>query len=374
MEKFLKKLYKKYLDFERKYYFGDAKFFFGVEKLKLNKKILKKFYENYERTPFLEFLQDIKYIIYSKNVFDFAIEKAKEEWDLWYYLKFLEKEKIIRIKRTGSISLIKIELKKIFPRPKTEKQIKEKIEKKLKIKVKQTQPVINLFKKFTEFRVKAKWDQLPISVDSAIFVVKKILDHLPLNKKFLFVGDDDFVSVILTLADSKIECKVIDIDEQLLESLDILASKFNLKIETEKVDLRKQKLLKEKFIGFLVNPVYTEEGVKEFIKYGISQLGKEGGIVFLEVGDEALGNRFLFLQKFFAKENLIIKEIIPNKIYYPWNILHREDKVITKRFSSMFDKKIILKSPRLGALLYIFDYIPFKVSRVKFKKPIYSYL
>jgi predicted methyltransferase len=306
MEKFLRKLYKKFLIFDRNYYFQDVKTWFGVRELKLNKKILKEFYENYEKFSFLEFLEDIKDIIYSKNVFDFVVKNAVEDWDLWYYLKFLEKERIIKVKRTGSVSLLKKELREAIPKPQTEKEIKRKIERKLKIKIKEKETVISLFKKFQDFIVKAKWDQMPISAGSAIFVAKKILDYLPLNKKFLFIGDDDFISAILTLADENIECLVIDIDKQLLECINILARKFNLKIETKKVDIGKEKFLGEKFVGFLCNPTYTEEGVKKFVKYGISQLSNDGGVVFVEIGDEAIGNRFLFLQDFFTKENLII--------------------------------------------------------------------
>lgn len=374
MEKFLRKLYQKFLNFDRNYYFRDAKTWFGVKKLKLNKKILKEFYDNYEKVSFLEFFGDIKDIIFAKNVFDFISKNAVDDWDLWYYLKFLEKEKIIKIKRNGKVSILKKEVLNAIPRPQSEKAIKEKLERKLKIKIREKEPVINILKKFQDFVVKAKWDQMPISAGSAIFLVKKILDYLPLKGKFLFIGDDDFVSVILTLADPSIECQVIDIDKQLLECIGLLASKFNLKIETKKVDIRKEKSLGEKFIGFLCNPVYTEEGVKEFVKYGKKQLGKDGGIVFVEIGDDTIGNRSLFLQEFFTKENLTIEEIIPNKIYYPWISLHKEDKVISKRLFSMIDEKIVKKSPKIGASLYIFEYIPFQVSRVKFKKSIYSYL
>lgn len=374
MEKFLRKLYKKFLNFDRNYYFRDVKTWFGVSELKLNKKILKEFYENYEKASFLEFLGDVKDIIYSKNIFDFIVKNAVDEWDLWYYLKFLEKEKVIKVKRSGKVFVLRKEILKIIPKPQSEKEIKRKIEKRLKIKIKEKEPVINMFKKFQDFVVKAKWDQMPISQSSAIFLTKKILEKLPLNGKFLFVGDDDFVSVILTLVDPSIECLVIDIDEQLLDSIDLLSSKFRLKVETRKVDIRKEKFLGERFIGFLVNPTYTEEGVKEFLKYGKNQLGKDGGIVFLEVGEETIGNRFLFLQDFFVKENLIIDEVIANKIYYPWILLHKEDKVIARRLFSMIDKEIVMKSPKIGASLYIFEYLPFKVSRVKFKKSIYSYL
>ena len=375
MKKDLKKLYKKFLNFDRYYFFLDAKkYSSSLKGLRLSNKILARFYENYEKIPFLGFLKNIKIILYSKNVFEFILKNSVEDWDLWDYLKFLEKERIIKVKKNGEVSLLKKEIENVIPRPRTEDEIKKEIEKKLKTRIKKGEPVINVFKKFKDFVVKARWDQMPISIDSAIFVVKKILDYLPLNKKFLFIGDDDFISVILTLANPKIECTVIDIDEQLLECINFLSSKFNLKIETKKVDIRKKKSLGEKFIGFLINPTYTEAGVKEFLKFGILQLGKDGGTVFLEVGDESIGNRFLFLQEFFVKNNLILEELIKGKVYYPYIELYEEDKEIFRRLSRMIDKKIIKKSPKLGASLYIFHYLTKRPKRVKFKKPIYAYL
>jgi len=215
---------------------------------------------------------------------------------------------------------------------------------------------------------------MPISQGSAIFVAKKILENIPLNKKFLFVGDDDFISVVLGIADPKIESLVIDADEQLLECIDVLAKKFNLKIKTRKVDIRKTKTLGEKFVGFLTNPIYTEPGVREFVKYGVNQLGKDGGSVFLEVGDEDIGNRFLFLQDFFNKSNLKIEELILNKISYPYIELYKEDKEILGRLSRMMDKRTIESSPKLAASLYVFTYLPSRPQKVKFKKPIYAYI
>jgi predicted methyltransferase len=374
MKKFFKNLYKEFLTFDKKNFMHDVKIWVGVEKLKLNKKILKEFYENYEKIPFLSFLSDLKTIIYSKNIFDFITERAQEDWRLWSYLNFFEKKKIIKVKKDGKVSLLKKEIQEFIPKPQTEKEIKRKIESKLKIKTRGKEPVINIFKKFQSFQVKAKWDQMPISQSSAIFLVKRITERLPLKSKFLFVGDDDFISVILSIADPEIESLVIDADEDLLSFIDNLSSRFNLKIKTKKFDIRKQKFLGEKFIGFLTNPIYTEQGVKEFVRFGKNQLSKDGGIVFLEMGEGAIGNRRLFLQAFFAKNNLIIEEMIKNKIYYPHIVLHREDKEIFKRFSLIVDKKIIKKFPKLGADLYTFKYLPSRPKKVKFKKPIYSYL
>jgi len=375
MEKFLRSLYKKFLKAEKEYFFIDSrKHSTSLKNLKLSDKVLNDFYKNYYKIPFLTFLKNVKQIIYSKNVFDFILKEASDDWDLYRYLKLLTDEKIIRVLKNGNVLLLRKEIKKIIPQPQTSQEIKDKIAKKLKIKIKDKELVVDLFKSFKDFNVKAEWDQMPISIGSAFYVTEKILSKLPLNKKFLFVGDDDFISVLLTLAEPSIECLVVDADKQLLGCIDVLASKFNLKIETRRIDLAKQKSLGEKFTGFLANPVYTEQGIKEFIKFGTNQLGKDGGIVFLEVGDEVIGNRFLFLQEFFVKKNLILNELILNKIYYPYIMLYEEDEVILNRLSTFIDKKVIKKSPKLGASLYIFNYLPERPKRIKFKKPFYAYI
>ncbi|MDD5145578.1 MAG: bis-aminopropyl spermidine synthase family protein [Candidatus Pacebacteria bacterium] len=375
MKNFLRNLYKEFLVSDKSDFLLNAtKFSTSLSGLHLSPKIIEDFFNNYKKIPFFIFLKRVKSLIYSKDVFGFISKTSSEDWELWPYLKFLKDKKIIDVKRNGQILLLKKELLNTIPRPQSEKEIEQKIEKKLKIKVSGKEPVINLFKKFQDFEVKAKWDQMPISQESAIFVAKKILENLPQNERFLFVGDDDFISVILGLADPNIESLVIDADDNLLDCINFLAKKFNLKIKTKKVDLRKQKYLGEKFVGFLVNPVYTEAGVKDFVKFGKNQLGEDGGVAFLEVGDESIGNRFLFLQEFFSKNNLIIKELILEKVYYPYIALYEEDKELMRRFSQMIDARIIKKSPRLAASLYVFDYLPSRPKKIKFKKPIYAYL
>lgn len=372
-EEFLRDLYKKFLKINEFYYILDCKkYSTSLKGLKIPNKILKNYYRNYIKIPFLSFLVNLKTIIYSKNIFEFYLKRFSEDWSIWPYLKLLKEEKIASIKSDGRVSILNKKILKTIAKPKEKEKIKKILKKKLKIKVREERPIIDLFEKF---QVKPQFDQMPLSQSSVIFVVSKILENLPKTGKFLLVGDDDFISVILTLVEPTIECKVVDVDKSLLEYIDELASKFNLKIETDVVDIRKRKKLEEKFIGFLVNPIYTEAGIKEFVKFGKDQLSEDGGVGFLEVGDEAIGNRFLFLQEFFTRNNLIIKEIITKKIYYPWIELYEEDKEILKRLTSVgLNKNIIEKSPRLGASLYIFHYLPRKPERIKFKVPIYGYL
>ena len=369
MKQELEKLYLKFLKFEEKHLAKDVKFWFGVKEMKPTDQQIKKNIRCYGRESFLNFLKNIKDIIYSEAVLKLVLIWSTDQWPLYYYLQFLKKEKIISLKKNGKIELLRKDFLKIFPRPKEEKEIKEILEKKLKMKLSLEAPTNYPFKT----KVFAQYDQLPISISSTIFVVKKILDYLPLNKKFLFIGDDDLVSVYLSLTEPNIESLVIDIDEELLGKIRELAKKFNLKIKTQKVNILKKKKLKENFIGFLTSPVYTFEGVKGFVNFGVNQLGKGGGYGFLNLGDESIGARILFLEKFFFEKKLKIEEIISGKVYYPWRITHPEDKVMEERLSKFFDKKIIKKSPLIGASLWIFNYIPFKVPKPK-KQPFYTYL
>lgn len=375
MEEKLKKVYKKFISFDKKcFLFYSKKLESTLKRLRVSDRIIKEFYDNYYRPSLLEFLRAIKDIYYSGNVFEFISTNSLEDWDLWKYLEFLRKEKIVKIRRNGTVEILKRRLLEPIPKPQTEKEIEKKLEMKLKTEIQPKRFVTDLFRKFKNFEVKAKWDQMPISQESAIFLAKKMLGYLPLNKRLLFVGDDDFISVILSLVDPSIESLVVDIDDQLLECISFLSRKFNLKIETQKADIQKARFLGEKFVGFLTNPIYTFDGIKTFMEYGIKHLREDGGIAFLEMGDESIGKRILNLQDFFVKNNLILQELITNKIYYPHIIIYPEDKEINRRLVSLINEEVIQKSPRLGASLFVFLRIPVKPKAVRFKKPIYAYL
>ena len=365
----LKNFYHKFLRFKEKQYFKDVQFWFGVEKAKPTKKQLKEVIRNYELESFLTFLKNIKDIIYSKNPLELSRKWACDRWPLYYYLSFLKKQGIITFKR-NQVQVLKKDLLKFFPAPREEKEIKEILEGKLKMKLPLTAATNFPFKTKTV----AKYDQLPISISSTIFLVKKILEYLPLNKKFLFVGDDDLVSLYLSLTEPKIESLVVDIDEELLAKIEEISKKFNLRIKTKRVDMTKvrQQNFGGRFIGFLTSPVYTFEGVQGFVNFGVNHLGPEGGYGFLNLGDEAIGNRILFLEKFFLEKNLQIEEIISRKVYYPFRITHPEDKIILERLKFFFDENLINTSPLIGASLWIFNYIPFKVLKPK-RQSLYAY-
>lgn len=368
MKNFLKILYLQFLDFRKKLFLKDSIFQFGVEKIKPKRKELTFFFENYYKVPFLEFLEDLKFIIFSKNVFEFILKKGSDNWDLWYYLEFLTRKKILKVKENGKSQILEKKILKFLPKPKEEEEIRKILEKKLKKKIKEKEPINFLFGRE---KIEGELDQLPISQDSAIFLVKKILERLPLYENFLLVGDDDLISLALTLTDPKISCFVLDIDDSLLDFVSNFSKKYNLKIKTRKANVFKKEKIQEYFVGFLTNPAYTLEGVKKFLEFGINQLSEDGGVVFLEMGDEAIGNRMLFLEEFFAKNQLLIREAILGKIFYPQFLLHKEDEIISKRLEKIIKIK---KAPRLGVTLFIFDFIPFQVKKKEFSQKIIAYL
>ncbi len=366
-----KKIYKKFLTYEKNRFFNDSDSWLGVSKT--TKKTKEKIYNNYYKVSYYRFLSNVKNLVFPLNPFDFIEKGFGDSWKFEVYVSFLKKEGLINVLNNEII----IKNKEFFnniPKLQTEQEVKKKIEKKTGKEINENKKTLSFINQFKEFSPKEKWDQMPISQSSAIFSIKKILDYIPLNKKFLFIGDDDFLSVFLSLADENIECLVVDVDKNLIDSINFLSLKFNLKIETRLIDTRKKIKLKEEITGFWCNPPYTEKGIKTFVEYGTKQFKEEGGNVFIAVGFENIGNRILFLQSYFNKKNLALSEAIVGKIFYPYINLYKEDKQVLKKMEKYFSSKKIEKNSCLGASLLIFNYIPFKVKRVKASNSIYSYL
>lgn len=366
----LNELHRKFLDFHKSLFIKNANVWVGTENLKLNEREVEEIFENYEKSSLTDFSQRVKDILYSENTFQFVVSQATEQWKLYIYLEFLREENIISISKEGNIKLLKQELLNFLPKPLSFEEIKEQIESRIGQKLELSKPTSYLFN--TEIR--AEYDQMPVSLSSALLIVEKILRYIPFYEKFLFIGDDDLISLLLCLSHPKMECKVVDIDKKLLNTIREISEKFNLKIHTQETDIRKNNNLEEDFAGFFTNPSYNFAGIKEFVEFGVSRLGEKGGIALLGMGDEAIGNRSLFLEKFFAEKNLNLKEMINGKIFFPWISLHEEDKFVFEKMNKLFEKDFIENSPKLGANLWIFNYIPYQIRKVKAKESIYEYL
>lgn len=338
-------------------------------------KELKFIYRNYYRPSFLDFLRQIVLILKAPKLEYFVTQSAKDCDHLRLLLDFLLKEKVIQINQ-ARVSLISKFDEKFLLEPISVDTIKHRLEQVVKKKLKPQKPNPDLFRETGFIETKRQYDQLPISQGSAVFLAEKILANLPVSDRpFLLVGDDDLFSVVLNIVQPKLKIVVVDIDEELLRLIAVLTKKFGLNIETRKVDVNKTKRLKEAFQGFLCNPPYNEAGVRQFISWGVRQLSQEGGFVFLELGNEAIFNHYLFLQEFFSQQQLIIEEIVKGKIIYPASSLYQSNRESYQRFKEIFSRRQANRIPAIGASLYIFNYIPYKIERRKLAaQRIYDYL
>lgn len=143
------------------------------------------------------------------------------------------------------------------------------------------------------------------------------------NKQILFLGDDDLVSIALSLILKKLYLRnhqtktvftVIEIDERLLQYVDSVAESYQLPIEVHKVDLREPLAneLLDSFDCFFTDPPYTIPGVKLFLSRGISALRPEAKLpIFFSFGHKP-PNFSLEMQRILTDMGLIIAEVIPD--------------------------------------------------------------
>lgn len=369
----LRALYRAYSASRRLTFPTEARTITNVNERVLTASVARAVYDNYYRASFFRFCSHIKGLLHAKNIFEHIVTQGTEGEMLIQQIEFLVRRKVISVSRNGKVSAPK-SVMTLFPKPVSENELIRKIERRLGLRVELEKPVGELFKNISDFSVKPQYDQLQISQGSAIREARTILDSMPIYGRFLCVGDDDFIAILLAIADPNLDLMVHDADPELLASIEAIAKRFSLRISVRRVDFRKNPADPKKYIGFSCNPPYTEKGVRKFVEYGVAHLGPDGGMACVVIGDSAIGNRFLFLQEALAKKNLIIRELLRGVVRYPFKSVYEEDKNLEQRLSKFIDRRIIAKNPHLGASLYTLEHIPFPVKRIKTRQPFYSYL
>jgi hypothetical protein len=356
----LESLYFEFLEFLKENYIKESRNWTGVEKNVKLSTLEKSFV--HQKITFFEFCSILRDLFYYKR---FLFEK-NQNLDIWVskiLLKFLLKKEAAFVKNN------KIFLKgfpDIFLRRRNENEIIEVLNKKMKINKKLTF-IENLIGK-ERFKWKKDYDQIPISFSSSVFIASKIFDYFPVKKRLLLVGDDDFNSVILSFLEPNIQITVVDIDAEVLETIERIKKKYSLEnISTEKCDVRYSKPKKD-FSGFVINPPYTISGVKTFFNFGDKAI-KEG-LAFLIVGNESIKNRFLLLQKFFNSKNFIIREITNGRISYPFRGIFKEDISDKKELEKLGLK---IEGDYIFASFYVLEKIPWRIKNNE-EKEIYNYL
>jgi len=366
----LKKIYKKFISFHESRYIEDVRSWFGVENLKISDDKIRSFYNIFYRPTFVEFWSDVKKVSFLENSLDYLKYVSQDNWDLENYIEFFTQEGLAKIKN-GKFVLDE-EINTFLLRPIEKKEILLKI-KKIFGKFKKDESTFKLIERISnkKFNFKPNFDQLPITVSSAANIIEKICWYYPFYSGFLFVGDDDFVSVFISRIIENFTPFVIDVDDELIKTIEDIDEKIKL----HRIDVRSEKKIKEKVMGFLTNPPYTEMGIEQFTKFGLNQFEDEGGFSFIVFGNQIVGNELLLIEKFFLQNNLKILEIAKSKIHYKFTIMHPEDKVILERFLDFFNEKQVRNSYMLTADIYVLSYLPWKIKRMKIRnQKMYSYI
>ena len=111
-------------------------------------------------------------------------------------------------------------------------------------------------------RPKREFDQF-YAVEETIFKRTDLLSKFSnIDKKILFLGDDDITSIALALTKKFEKIFVIDIDKEILNLIKTIAENEKLNIETIDYDLRKPLINLEKFNLIFFDPPYTLNAVK----------------------------------------------------------------------------------------------------------------
>ncbi|MEM5815236.1 MAG: bis-aminopropyl spermidine synthase family protein [Candidatus Aenigmatarchaeota archaeon] len=363
----LERLYDEFLDFYLVEYKRITPKRFGIDKIKnLSTKLIEDVYWNYERKSFFNFSLILRDFWFYSDPFIVMKKFNLDIEPILVFLKFLKRSKIARI---GSNKVkFNIDFSSIFIKPSNKDEIIRIIEKRF--------GGINLNKSVLEnigyrYSWKENFDQIPITLRSAILVSSEITKYFPFNTSFLFIGADDFIYFILKSINPKMEISVLDIDKNLITLIEEISKHLGLSFEFLNMDIR-DGVLKKKFLGTFCNPPYTLDGIVSFLSFSSSAISKKGGVNFLIFGDECIGNRMLFLQSFFSRKNLIIRKIISRKISYIFQNIYKEDRLMEKISRAVGLE--LRNREYISASLYVLEKIPFKVKKIKINGEIYSYL
>jgi predicted methyltransferase len=135
-----------------------------------------------------------------------------------------------------------------------------------------------------------------------------------LQKRILFLGDDDFISLPVAKTGKAQQITVVDIDDAVLQKIKETADKQKLSLQTVKHDLRKPlpKELNNKFDVVFTDPPYTANGVALFVSRAIEALDKDNQTarIYLCFGNsDRAKERFLPIQEQLTKMGLMLRWI-----------------------------------------------------------------
>jgi predicted methyltransferase len=362
---YFKKLYEDYKKYAKEFF--EENYISWSGNRKLSKRKLDYIFLFFRLNTFFNFLDRIRILYFTKDIFEFIKKYNEDIWLGYEFVNFLLNKGLVKIENKKII--FERNFDSFFIKPLGEDEVLERLRTIIKSKIDLNRPLLYNLNPKTKFKWKAKYDQISITTKSAITIISKVSYYLPAKLNFIFIGDDDFLSIPLKMI-LDIPTFSLDKDKSLLDEIDGLSKKFNLDIHTINADVRKSKSLKD-FYGCYTNPPYNLTGSTKFLEFSSKILSKDGGMVFMVLGDEALGKRYIHLQRSISNLGFIIRELLPSKISYQFYLHHKEDEIIQEKMREL--NVDLREKETMFAALYVLEFVG-KIKKKPIEKNIYSYV
>lgn len=177
---------------------------------------------------------------------------------------------------------------------------------------------VKLLKKYADQRPTParKYDQFTATVEttakraSLLNFFEEVKDQ-----RLLFLGDNDFTSVVVANLGTALRITVLDIDKRVLAGIGSIAKDENLRIELAEYDARKPLLpsCQGAFDLVFTDPPYTPEGIKLFLSRAIQALdpANQSARVYICYGNsDRAKERFLPIYKALAESGLMVRWVL----------------------------------------------------------------
>ena len=174
---------------------------------------------------------------------------------------------------------------------------------------------IELLSRFKDRRPvpKRDYDQFTATVETSAKRAA-LLDFLGdvRGKQILFLGDDDFTSVVTANIRSAKGVAVLDIDDRILDNIGAISSELDLGIRRVRHDLRKPipPELRGKFDTVFTDPPYTPEGIGLFVSRAIEAIDRRNQTARVYVcygNSDRAKERFLPIQEVLTDAGLMFR-------------------------------------------------------------------
>ncbi|HGJ64454.1 TPA: putative methyltransferase [bacterium] len=135
------------------------------------------------------------------------------------------------------------------------------------------------------------------------------------SKRVLFLGDDDFTSVVTANIKSAQEVAVLDIDGRIIDNIGSISEELDLGIRRVRHDLRKPITadLRGRFDVVFTDPPYTLEGIRLFVSRGLEAIDKlnQTARVYVCYGNsDRAKERFLPIQEVLTDAGLMLRWVL----------------------------------------------------------------